>query len=221
MFLQSEAEQVETMIHEIGHIFGLRHFFANVSETAYRSEIFGTHNPFSIMNYGYQSKLTDDDRDDLRRLYQQARSGALTAINGTPIRFVRPYHMLAQRGMRTAFERAAARGTSGREGLLMSTSPTSAFVAQTEATVPVKVAVSIGAGGRLSANLNESRLTFSGGVAHAAVPAGRTNTLSWVAVGAPGTPWSVSVPVPSGSGCASTGAIDDSRQATGFCEFAS
>ena len=29
MFEQSRKEQVETLVHEIGHIFGLRHFFAN------------------------------------------------------------------------------------------------------------------------------------------------------------------------------------------------
>ena len=59
MFTQEPEEQVETLIHEIGHVFGLRHFFANVSETAWPSEIFGTHDTFSIMNYGRASQLTD------------------------------------------------------------------------------------------------------------------------------------------------------------------
>ena len=58
MFAQTRAEQVETLIHEIGHVFGLRHFFANISETEWSSQIFGTHKPFSIMNYGSQSVLT-------------------------------------------------------------------------------------------------------------------------------------------------------------------
>lgn len=91
MFQQSNAEQVETMAHEIGHIFGLRHFFAEVSETAWPSEIFGEHNKFSIMNYGHDSKMTNDDREDLIRLYGLARSGELTKINETPIRLVRPF----------------------------------------------------------------------------------------------------------------------------------
>ena len=52
MFTQSPEEQVETLIHEIGHVFGLRHFFAQLSETAWASEVFGTHDPLSIMNYG-------------------------------------------------------------------------------------------------------------------------------------------------------------------------
>ncbi|MCU1519111.1 MAG: matrix metalloproteinase1, partial [Pseudarthrobacter sp.] len=52
MFNQVHAEQVETLIHEFGHVFGLRHFFADVSETAWPSQIFGTHSKFSIMNYG-------------------------------------------------------------------------------------------------------------------------------------------------------------------------
>jgi hypothetical protein len=92
MFSQSRKEQVDTIIHEIGHTFGLRHFFANISETRWASEIFGVHKPFSIMNYGGQSELTPDDKNDLRRLYQLAWSGELTEVNRTPIRFVRPFH---------------------------------------------------------------------------------------------------------------------------------
>ncbi|HEU0299252.1 MAG TPA: matrixin family metalloprotease [Longimicrobium sp.] len=92
MFSQSKEEQLETLIHEIGHIFGLRHFFADVSEREWASEIFGTHKRFSIMNYGADSKLTAADRDDLKRLYQLAWSGKLTEINGTPIRLVKPFH---------------------------------------------------------------------------------------------------------------------------------
>lgn len=34
LFTLGREEQVETFIHEIGHVFGLRHFFANVSEQA-------------------------------------------------------------------------------------------------------------------------------------------------------------------------------------------
>ena len=94
MFEQSMKEQVETLVHEIGHVFGLRHFFANLSETAWRSEIFGTHKPFSIMNYGSKSVLTPEDKADLKRLYQKVWSGELKQINGTRIRLVRPFHDL-------------------------------------------------------------------------------------------------------------------------------
>lgn len=93
MLNQDKTEQVETLVHEIGHIFGLRHFFALELETPWPAEVFGEHEPFSIMNYGDASKLTDADRNDLRRVYQLAWSGELTNINGTPIRFVRPFHM--------------------------------------------------------------------------------------------------------------------------------
>jgi hypothetical protein len=96
MFEQDAEEQVETLIHEFGHVFGLRHFFAPVSETAWASEIFGTHNKFSIMNYGEDSVLTEADLNDLTDLYERAWSGELTEINGTPIRFVQPYSALAQ-----------------------------------------------------------------------------------------------------------------------------
>lgn len=91
MFQQDRSEQINTLVHEIGHVFGLRHFFANISELDSPSVIFGNHRPISIMNYGAQSKLTSDDRADLKRLYQLVWSGQLSEINGTPIRLVRPF----------------------------------------------------------------------------------------------------------------------------------
>lgn len=94
MFGQIEAEQIETLAHEIGHIFGLRHFFANVRETAWPSEVFGTHSRFSIMNYGENSRMTENDRNDLKNLYEHTWSGDLKDINGTPIRLVRPFSKL-------------------------------------------------------------------------------------------------------------------------------
>ena len=94
MFAQTRKEQIETMVHEIGHVFGLRHFFANVSEKAWPSQIFGTHKPFSIMNYGNKSVLTPEDSADLKRVYQMSWSGQLTKINGTPIKLVKPFHTI-------------------------------------------------------------------------------------------------------------------------------
>jgi hypothetical protein len=94
---QPETEFAETLAHELGHVFGLRHFFAQVSETAFPSEIFGTHNSESIMNYGAQSRMTERDKTDLKSLYAMAWSGQLTQINDTPIRLVRPFsHMRVQ-----------------------------------------------------------------------------------------------------------------------------
>jgi adenylylsulfate kinase-like enzyme len=43
------------------------------------------------MNYGHQSELTDDDKGDLKRLYQSAWSGELREINGTQIRLMKPF----------------------------------------------------------------------------------------------------------------------------------
>ncbi|WP_210202640.1 reprolysin-like metallopeptidase [Sinorhizobium sp. BJ1] len=97
MFEQVREEQVETVAHELGHVFGLRHFFAKVSEAGYASEIFGAHDKRSIMNYGADSMLTKTDIDDLIRLYQLAWSGALTKINGAPIRLMRPFSQLRQK----------------------------------------------------------------------------------------------------------------------------
>jgi len=96
LFTQEKKEQLETLVHEIGHVFGLRHFFAKLKETQWPSEIFGKHNEFSIMNYGTLSQLTEDDKKDLQQLYKAAWSKKLTHINKTPIRFVKPYHMLSQ-----------------------------------------------------------------------------------------------------------------------------
>jgi hypothetical protein len=94
MLMQDEQEQVETLIHELGHVFGLRHFFALTNETRTPAQVFGTHVRFTIMNYGADSALTDADRADLKALYEQARSGQLRAINGTPIMLVRPFSAL-------------------------------------------------------------------------------------------------------------------------------
>jgi hypothetical protein len=94
LFRQTPQEQLETLCHEIGHAFGLRHFFALVSERGSPAELFGKQDKFTIMNYGALSQLTETDRSDLKTLYALAWSGKLTQINGTPIKFVKPYHDL-------------------------------------------------------------------------------------------------------------------------------
>ncbi|KAG0063937.1 hypothetical protein BGZ93_002475 [Podila epicladia] len=99
MFDQPEDEQVDTLIHELGHVFGLRHFFADVDEAGFPSELFGTNSKFSIMNYEdpdtpeqEESALTNDDLNDLYRLYQLTWSKELKQINGTPIVLFKPFH---------------------------------------------------------------------------------------------------------------------------------
>lgn len=78
-------------MHELGHVFGLRHFFANEKETHIRSEIFGHHQPMTIMNYGKKKQLTRQDKHDLERLYRYAWDGDIGSIRGLPIRFFKPY----------------------------------------------------------------------------------------------------------------------------------
>ncbi len=92
-FGEPKNEQIDTLAHELGHVFGLRHFFALLSEKAWPSLIFGKHKPFSIMNYGAKSKMTSQDRRDLKALYAKAWSGELKEINGTKIKLVKPFHM--------------------------------------------------------------------------------------------------------------------------------
>ncbi|HEA22060.1 MAG TPA: matrix metalloproteinase-11 [Pricia antarctica] len=94
MFGLRRKEQVETMMHELGHVFGLRHFFAKISEAAWPAKIFGDHKPFSIMNYGSKSVLTHEDKRDLKELYEMAWRGDLIEINGTRIHFVTPFHAM-------------------------------------------------------------------------------------------------------------------------------
>ena len=91
MFEQDSEEQIETLVHEIGHIFGLRHFFALISETAWPAEVYGQHSRFSIMNYGDDSKLMDSDKEDLKSLYAKVWDGSIAGINGTPVRLMRPF----------------------------------------------------------------------------------------------------------------------------------
>ncbi|HEY0027877.1 MAG TPA: matrixin family metalloprotease [Allosphingosinicella sp.] len=94
MFTLDAHEQLETLAHEIGHIFGLRHFFALELERGLSAEAWGQHEKISIMNYGDDSQLTPTDREDLKRLYDLAWSGQLTDINRTPIRLMRPFSSL-------------------------------------------------------------------------------------------------------------------------------
>lgn len=94
MLVQSQKEQVDTLIHEMGHIFGLRHFFADVSETNFPWARYGAENKFTIMNYGSLSELSDADLHDLRELYLRAWSGELQHINGTRIALIEPFHRL-------------------------------------------------------------------------------------------------------------------------------
>jgi hypothetical protein len=94
MFDQEEEEQIDTLTHELGHVFGLRHFFAPTEEPGFPSVVFGQNKPFSIMNYGELSRLTDDDKRDLKILYESVWNGSINKVNGTPIKLVVPFHSL-------------------------------------------------------------------------------------------------------------------------------
>lgn len=91
MFEQSREEQLETLVHEIGHMFGLRHYFALVKETDWAAVSYGEHTRFSIMNYGPDSKLTEADRADLQSLYEKVWSREITEIGGMRVETMRPF----------------------------------------------------------------------------------------------------------------------------------
>ncbi|KAF9083410.1 hypothetical protein BGX29_003170 [Mortierella sp. GBA35] len=91
LFLRTHQQQVDTLTHEIGHIFGLRHSFANTRE-ARPSVLFGTDCPLSIMSYRPDRSLTNHDANDLVTLYTMAWSGDLTAIGGKNINLLQPFH---------------------------------------------------------------------------------------------------------------------------------
>ncbi|KAH7054922.1 peptidase M10A and M12B matrixin and adamalysin [Linnemannia elongata] len=99
MFDQPDDEQIDTLIHELGHVFGLRHFFAPAREKAFPYELWGQQSEFSIMNYEdlttptqEESILTRRDKYDLTKLYDLVWSRKLRQINGTPIVLFKPFH---------------------------------------------------------------------------------------------------------------------------------
>jgi len=82
--------QFEVMAHELGHIFGLRHYFAQEKETQFPAVIFGEHSKFSIMNYGSDAVLTETDRRDLVLFYKGVWNRQITHIGDMPIDLVIP-----------------------------------------------------------------------------------------------------------------------------------
>lgn len=97
MFEYDQDEQLSTMVHEIGHIFGLRHFFADTDayERKFPSLVFGKHSRYTIMNYGSESRLTRADREDLGRLYEAAWSAGPEAEIGKEVILVEARHAKA------------------------------------------------------------------------------------------------------------------------------
>ena len=93
-FRQAAADQERKMLHELGHIFGLRHYFAAEKETNLPSHVFGENTRFSIMNYDENAQFSEADRRDLSLLYNLAWRGELTEIEQTPIRLISPFTSL-------------------------------------------------------------------------------------------------------------------------------
>lgn len=90
--IPDEKERVDALIHELGHVFGLRHFMAFENGPVFSGAVYGANNPLTIMNYGALSELTPQDKSDLSSLYREVWSGRLTNVNRTPVELVRPWH---------------------------------------------------------------------------------------------------------------------------------
>ncbi|KAK6507233.1 hypothetical protein TWF481_005683 [Arthrobotrys musiformis] len=86
---------VNILAHEIGHILGLRHEFARrkPKELTEPAVLFGAENPSSVMNYHHDlldCKVTEQDRQELRRFYTSAYTHGWDQYQGLRIKFVSP-----------------------------------------------------------------------------------------------------------------------------------
>jgi hypothetical protein len=81
-----------TIEHEVGHIFGLRHWFALEKEGSIVYFRHDPENPQSIMNYGRDSVLTEKDRTDLKDFYTSVWTGEIKSLkdveSGEPMHVV-------------------------------------------------------------------------------------------------------------------------------------
>merc|ERR1712232_134059 len=87
------GDPLNTMLHEIGHIYGLRHYFFR-EEEGFPGLTFGTENEKTIMNYGKNSIFTDTDKKDLKALYEFV--GDSSREKGVPIVLFKSRHELIQ-----------------------------------------------------------------------------------------------------------------------------
>lgn len=87
LYEQPESEIINTLCHEIGHIFDLRHYFAQSKEKDWPSVLFGKQNKETIMNYGDDSKLMPNDIEDLKDLYGKVWGGQ-SQINNHPVKLI-------------------------------------------------------------------------------------------------------------------------------------
>ncbi|KAM7220195.1 hypothetical protein V8F06_004523 [Rhypophila decipiens] len=78
-----------SLLHEIGHIIGLRHEFANDPDPKIAGQnieslahLFGTVNPHSVMSYDDVNYINDLDKKDVKAFYELPNR---TTINGVPI----------------------------------------------------------------------------------------------------------------------------------------
>ena len=83
------GDPLNTMLHEIGHIYGLRHYFFR-EEEGFPGLTFGTENEKTIMNYGKNSILTDTDKTELKALYEYVMDN--TKVNPGPVVMFKSRH---------------------------------------------------------------------------------------------------------------------------------
>ena len=73
---------MNSLLHEIGHILGLRHEFALDRETDTPAQRFGSQNEHSVMSYDDINVIRDTDITDIKNFYDLPNKYEL---NGVPV----------------------------------------------------------------------------------------------------------------------------------------
>ncbi|KEF61391.1 uncharacterized protein A1O9_02957 [Exophiala aquamarina CBS 119918] len=80
---QNRPGTVKVLLHELGHILGLRHEFAITKSERPPAVQFGQSNADSVMSYSYPPAIQKSDVDAIKEFYSNYKNGE--KINNVPI----------------------------------------------------------------------------------------------------------------------------------------